>query len=71
MLKYTEYQKLLFRQKIERYYENLKGFIFNNYVIKTIDAYKDEPGTVTMLARVDVQPINCLEICTIKKDVEF
>ena len=69
--KYTEYQKLLFQQKLERYYEELKGFILNDYVIKNIDAYRDEPGTVTMLARVDVQPINCLEICTIKKEVEF
>lgn len=68
--KYTEYQKLLFRQKIEKYYESIKGFIIREYKINSVDAYRDEPGTVVMLARADVLPINCLEMCSVKKEVE-
>ena len=69
--KYTEYQKLLFKQKIEKYYESIKGFIIKEYKISSIDAYRDDPGTIVMLARADVMPINCLEMCSVKKEVEI
>ena len=68
--KYTPYQKLLFQQKLERYYDSLKGFIIQEYHIDSVEAYRGAPATVTMVARTRILPINCLEICTVKKEVE-
>lgn len=67
---YTKYQKLLFRQKLEKYLNSVKGYLIVWYKIISVEAYHDQPGTVVMVARIEVQPVNCLEVCTLKVEVE-
>jgi hypothetical protein len=67
---HTEHRKLLFKEKLEKYLEGIKGFIIKHYRIDQINVVDDLPGTVIYSSRIRVLPINCFEICTIKKDVE-
>jgi hypothetical protein len=67
---YTDYQKLLFRQALEKYLESIKGFVITWYSIDSIEAYEDSPGTVVMVARIQVIPVNCLEKCSLTVEAE-
>ena len=69
---YTEYQKLLFSQKLNQELRQMVGTAIKEFEVKTITAEKDvdNPGTVIMTASVNVLPVNCFEVCTIKKEVE-
>lgn len=66
---YSEYQKDLFEQKLENYLDSVKGTFIKDYAIESISVYKDDPGTVIMLARLAILPLNCLEVCTIEEGV--
>jgi len=68
---YRPYYKMLFNQKLVKYMDSLLDFIVKEYTIDSIEAYYDEePGTVSMLARMTVLFVGCLESCTIEKGVE-
>lgn len=66
---YSAYQKDLFEQKLTKYMDSVIGTLIKDYQIESINVYKDDPGTVIMLARIVVLPLNCLETCTIEEGV--
>ncbi len=69
--RYTPYQKLLFSRALTKTLNSLKKICIKDYSIESIEVYldKENPGTVVMLARIDVIPMNCLEVCSLTKEV--
>lgn len=68
---YTSYQKLLFNQALVKYLDAIKEKkIIKQYIIDSIETYKDVPGTVIMLARLKVQPANCLDLCSLSVEAK-
>ena len=67
---FTGYQKLRIEQKLTKFLQSLKGYILDDFYIESVTAYKDEPGTVTVLNRFDIWPINSIEKCSIGIGVE-
>ena len=68
---YSEYQRLLIAKKLERYLKKLVNYAIRDYRIDSVQAYKGLPGTVTVLNRFAVLPINCMEWIHIEKEVEI
>lgn len=68
---YSSYQKLLFNQALVKYLDSVKGYVIVDYTIDSLDAYRDDPGTVVLVARISVQPVNCLERCSLNVEVEL
>lgn len=68
---YSSYQKLLFNQALVKYLDSIKGYVIVNYTIDSLDAYRDAPGAVVLVARISVQPVNCLERCSLNVEVEL
>jgi len=68
---YSSYQKLLFNKTLVKYLDDMTGFIIKDYSIESINAYRDDPGTVVLIARISVQPVNCLERCSLNVEAEL
>mgnify|MGYP000943233538 FL=1 len=67
---YSEYQKLLLNQKLETYLSSLLGYTLRGYNIDSIEAFKDGPAAVQLVARLSLYPINCLEVCSLNLEIE-
>lgn len=67
---FTGYQKLRIEQKLKVFLKSLKGYILEDYYIKSITSYHDTAGTVIVLNRFDIWPINSIEKCSIEIGVE-
>ena len=68
---YSEYQKLLLNQKLDQYLSSLIGYTLRDYKIDSIEALKDGPGAVQLVARLSLYPINCLEVCSLNLEIEL
>lgn len=68
---YSEYQRMRVERKLELYLDALMEYAIYNYDIVSVQAYRDMPGTVSILNQFDVWPINSLEKCTIETEVTF
>jgi hypothetical protein len=67
---YSGYQKLRIEQKLILFLQSLKGYIIEDFKIESITTHQDEAGTVTVLNRFDIWPINSIERCSIEIGVE-
>lgn len=70
---YTDYQKLLIQQRLDQYLTALTDICIRAHSIDNVTAYNDydHPGTVVVVARFTVVPINCIESIQIEKEVEI
>ena len=68
---YSSYQKLLFNQALVKYLDKVVGYAIKRYTIESINAYRSTPGSITLVARINVQPVNCLERCSISMEAEL
>ena len=68
---YTPYQKLQYSKRLTECLNSMSGYIIKEYSIDSIEAYKSSNATITLLARIRLVPINCLEICSLQTEVEF
>nr|DAJ13720.1 MAG TPA: hypothetical protein [Myoviridae sp. ctPCN11] len=68
---YSEYQKLLLNQKLDQYLSSLIGYTLRDYNIDSIEAFKDGPAAVQLVARLSLYPINCLEVCSLNLEIEL
>ena len=68
---YSEYQKLLLNQKLDQYLSSLVGYTLRDYNIDSIEAFKDGPAAVQLVARLSLYPINCLEVCSLNLEIEL
>jgi len=68
---YSEYQKLLLNQKLDQYLSSLIGYTLRDYNIDSIEAFKDGPAAVQLVARLFLYPINCLEVCSLNLEIEL
>lgn len=68
---YSSYQKLLFNKALVKYLDSILGYVIKEYTIESVNAYRDDPGTVTLVARISVQPVNCLERCSLTVEAEL
>ena len=68
---YSEYQKLLLNQKLDQYLSSLIGYTLRDYKIDSIEAFKDGPAAVQLVARLSLYPINCLEVCSLNLEIEL
>ena len=67
---YTGYQKLRIEKKLKVFLNALEGYVLDKYHIESITAYQDAPGTVTVLNRFDIWPVNSIEKCSVGIGVE-
>lgn len=67
---YTAYKKLLFEEKLTQYMESIMDKVIKDYSIDKIEAIHDGPGTVMLSASLRVVPVGCLEVCSLRKDVQ-
>jgi hypothetical protein len=67
---FSGYQKLRIEKKITAFLQSLKGYIIEDFFIESITPYQDAPGTVTVLNRFDIWPINSTEKCSVGIGVE-
>lgn len=67
---YTAYQKLLFSQKLTQYLNSVKDYVIKDYEIENILVYNGTPGTVTLMSKINIQPVNCLERCSLTVEAE-
>lgn len=68
---YSEYQKLLLNQKLETYLSSLLGYTLRDYNIDSIEAFKNGPAAIQLVARLSLYPINCLEVCSLNLEIEI
>jgi hypothetical protein len=68
---YTEYQRLRIAKKLELYLKTLTGYAIYKYKIESVQAYRGDPGTVTVLNRFKIWPVNSIAEITIEKGVEI
>ena len=70
--RYSEYQRLSIRTKLERYLDSLMQSVLYEYKITATKPYKhkDEPMSIDITNVFDIWPANCLEKVTISDKIE-
>ena len=70
--RYSEYQRLSIRTKLERYLDSLMHSVLQEYAITATKPYKhkNEPMAIDIINVFDIWPVNCLEKVTISNKVE-
>jgi len=70
--RYSEYQRLSVRNKLERYLDSLMQSVLYEYEILATKPYKhkDEPLSIDITNVFDIWPANCLEKVTISNKIE-